>query len=116
MNTNPIFELQEGTLIDTDEAARRLRISRDTLDRFTRAAPRNLPGAPIDMGHGKYRHLRWNPSTLLLWLEAFRKWEGNQRTMTVSAPPKRRVPKHCVDQRGDGPISFKDLRRHHGNR
>lgn len=58
-------------LLTTEEACNTLGISRDVLDRITKAAPVNLPGSPIQVGMGrKRRHYRYPADTLIDWFRA----------------------------------------------
>lgn len=67
--------------ISTAEAARRLGINRSTLDDMVKCAPRNLPGSPVAVGEGKkHRFLRWNPSHLNEWADAYRSAHKRSKT------------------------------------
>jgi hypothetical protein len=64
----------------TEEAARRLGVCRDTLDGMLDRAPRDLPGAPVDVGTGKCRrHLRWDLDRVNEWATAYRDWMAARR-------------------------------------
>lgn len=105
--------------ITTAEAAARLGISRDTLDRYTRDAPDDLPGAPEDAGRGRNRHLRWDATELDVWFRAFCRWQRERRRTTVPRPTtatKRRskAPRRAVAQDDNGPITFAEVRGRRG--
>ena len=58
-------------LLTTEQACIALGISRDALDRITKAAPDDLPGAPIQVGMGrKRRHYRYPADALIEWFRA----------------------------------------------
>jgi hypothetical protein len=96
--------------IRTEEAAVRLSVGRATLDAMVARAPRDLPGAPVQVGHGaQRRHLRWDPSTLSAWMEAFRAWEARS-TVASSVRPRRRRREPMSSDEG-GPVDWTSVAR-----
>jgi hypothetical protein len=98
--------------VDTDEAARLLGISRDTLDRMTREAPATLPGAPVDVGNlgGKRRKLMWHPATLMDWWRAYGAWRAAQASPgVVKAPAHRKGRAAPAGQPGRGKLTLADI-------
>lgn len=96
------------TLLHTSEAAELLGIHRATLDRITKAAPANLPGAPIQVGCGRTRrHLRYPSETLIEWFRA----ASDAVNATADLPPANRPGP--VPQRGQSkrPTRLRDLTR-----
>jgi hypothetical protein len=62
--------------VSTTEAAAILNIDRTTIDAMIDRAPKDLPGAPTQVGSGKLRnHYRWNPALLHEWARAYRDWK-----------------------------------------
>ena len=59
----------------TTEAALIAGVDRSTLDEMLDRAPRNLLGAPTQIGSGKRRrHWRWPRAMIHVWLAAYRDW------------------------------------------
>lgn len=80
------------TWLTTEEVARRLEISRTTLDELVGQAPRTLPGAPISLGSGRRRHhWRWQEENVNAWLTAFLEWRDSQPLPPVPAPAQASV-------------------------
>jgi predicted DNA-binding transcriptional regulator AlpA len=81
------------TRIGTAEAARLLGVSRNTLDAMIDSAPRTLPGAPVNVGTKKRRSLRWDPTKLDEWAQAYRDWSaGRRRSSTRTSTPATKKP------------------------
>lgn len=78
--------------IDTVEAARRMGMSRTSLDAMMARCPPNLPGSPMRVGTGaRRRHLRWDARALDDWLAAYRAWtEGRPSPVPASPLPAPR--------------------------
>ena len=82
-----------ATRISTDEAARALGLSRDTIDRMVAEAPADLPGGPVDIGRlaSKKHRWVWDAARLTEWLDAYGQWRASRRvSATVVRPPGRR--------------------------
>lgn len=77
----PLLEETAATVVEpewltTEEAARKLGIDRDTLDKMVSRAPKSLPGSPTHVGKGKVRrHLRWSAARLFDWASGYDAWE-----------------------------------------
>lgn len=75
--------------ISTDEAATLLGVSRSTLDAMVAQAPRTLPGSPVRVGDGgERRHLRWDPTALTTWMNAYRDWRATRGRRSTTPSPK----------------------------
>lgn len=100
--------------IDTAEAARRLGVSRDTLDRMTWEAPPNLPGAPVNVSapDARKRRLLWDPGDLNTWFKAYGAWRSTRGTVTPvrAARPKAAPRQPAAGQPGQGKITMAELR------
>ena len=78
--------------ICTDEAARVLGVSRDTIDRMIAEAPADLPGGPVDIGAlaSKKHRWVWDAARLTEWWDAYGRWRATRRvSATVMRPPTR---------------------------
>ena len=84
-----------ATRISTDEAARRLGVSRDTIDRMIAEAPADLAGGPVDIGSltsKKHRWL-WDADRLPEWWDAYGRWRATRRTSSMVVRPATRRPR-----------------------
>lgn len=73
------------------EAAERMGVCPSTLQDMVRAAPLDLPGAPIAVGTGTKRtRRRWDAARLDEWLSAYRAWKAKRDAPAVPtyAPPR----------------------------
>jgi hypothetical protein len=67
------------------EAARQLGICTETLAAMLDGAPRNLAGAPVQVGAGKARrHLRWDLNRIDEWAAAYRDRQAVRRSRKAS--------------------------------
>lgn len=72
----------EPEWLTTAQAAQRLGISRDTLDRMAGEVAevgRDWPGAPVDVGAGRQRSLRWDAAHLSAWMRRYGSWVAEGR-------------------------------------
>ena len=78
--------------IDTDEAARRLGVSRERLDAMVTEAPPDLPGSPVNVacGDAKRRRLRWPANRLAEWFSAYGRWRAVQDARAKTVVPRSR--------------------------
>lgn len=82
--------------LSTGDAAKRLGISRDTLDRLYAESievGQDWPGAPVDVGTGRQRSLRWEASQLSAWLRSYGAWRAAGRP-GLGGTPRQRSKRH----------------------
>ena len=76
-----------GTWLTTTQVAEHLGINRCTLDEMLAAAPRDLPGSPVQIGVGsKKRHLRWDAERIEEWFAAVQAWRQARASAGTAGP------------------------------
>lgn len=103
----------DSLTIDTDEAARRLGISRERLDAMVVECTTKLPGRPINIastGTNK-RRLLWNIETLMVWFQAWGEWRDRRDSRPQKAEPKaRKRRRSAANGPGKtGPLTFAEI-------
>lgn len=84
--------------LTSDEVAVRFDVSRMTLDAMVGHAPRDLPGAPVQVGRGKKRaHLRWDAARIDDWLKAFRAVQASPTTASTPRRARRSTSEPAVE-------------------
>lgn len=109
--------------ISTDEAARVLGVSRDTLDRMIAEAPAELPGGPVDISSltSRRRHWMWDSARLTEWWDAYGRWRASRRASlgVVRASTKHPRTMHAKPQNGEAPrgkLTFAEISLPRGGR
>jgi len=97
--------------IGTEEAARRLGVSRDTLERMLAEAPRGLPGGPRNCGVvGGRRRLKWYPDRLREWFDAYGAWRDREDARRAPGAKRTRPLRLGASPSGTGKITLAELR------
>jgi hypothetical protein len=91
--------------LDTQEAASRLGVARNTLDELAKHSDPGLAGVPVIAGGVKVRrHLRWDGSQLGEWSRAAA--AGVAAGAAVPRAERRERPRKASPTAADGPVDW----------